>query len=56
MCPLSYPHFCMSVSHETVSDLQKKNPGPQDETLLSISYKDHVTTEDVRRKIQAAIG
>ena len=24
--------------------------------LLNISYKDHVTNEDVRRKIQAAIG
>ena len=24
--------------------------------LLEISYKDHVTNEDVRRKIQAAIG
>ena len=24
--------------------------------LLSISYKDNVTNEDVRRKIQAAIG
>ena len=24
--------------------------------LLNISYKDHVSTEDVRRKIQAAIG
>ena len=24
--------------------------------LLNISYKDHVTTEEVRRKIQAAIG
>ena len=24
--------------------------------LLNISYKDHVTSEDVRRKIQAAIG
>ena len=24
--------------------------------LLNISYKDHVTYEDVRRKIQAAIG
>ena len=24
--------------------------------LLSISYKDHVTSEEVRRKIQAAIG
>ena len=24
--------------------------------LLNISYKDHVTSEEVRRKIQAAIG
>ena len=24
--------------------------------LLNISYKDHVTNEEVRRKIQAAIG
>ena len=24
--------------------------------LLSISYKDHVTNEEVRRKVQAAIG
>ena len=24
--------------------------------LLNISYKDHVTNEDVRRKIQASIG
>ena len=25
-------------------------------SLLNISYKDHVTNEEVRRKIQAAIG
>ena len=25
-------------------------------SLLNISYKDHVTNEDVRKKIQAAIG
>ena len=24
--------------------------------LLNVSYKDHVTNEDVRKKIQAAIG
>ena len=39
--------------------VREKNTGLWDEMyrrLLNISYKDHVTNEEVRRKIQAAIG
>ena len=39
--------------------VREKNTGFRDEILpglLNILYKDHVTNEAVRRKIQAAIG
>ena len=39
--------------------VRKKNAGFWDEIyrrLLNISYKDHVTNEEVRRKIQATVG
>ena len=36
--------------------VREKNAGLRDEMLLNISYKDLVTNEEVRRKIQAAIG
>ena len=39
--------------------VREKNTGLSDEMLrrlLNISYKDHVTNEEVHRRIQAAIG
>ena len=36
--------------------VREKNAGFCYRRLLNISYKDHVTNEEVRRKIQAAIG
>ena len=36
--------------------VREKNAGFLDERLLNILYKGHVTNEEVRRKIQAAIG
>ena len=39
------------------SRIREKNAGLWDEMLPNnISYKDHVTTEDIRKKIQATIG
>ena len=37
----------------------KENPGPRDAMLsevLNITYKNHVSNEEVRNKIQSAIG
>ena len=47
------PYFCMTLTAE----LEKRTFEMRCyRRLLNISYKDHVTNEDVRRKIQAAIG
>ena len=38
---------------------KEKNAGLQDEMLLKVidfSYKDQTTSEEVRRKVQAAVG
>ena len=58
--PLSFPYFCMPVNHGPLTaELDKRTQAFEMRCyrrLLNISYKDHVTNEEVRRKIQAAIG
>ena len=46
--PLSHPSSCMLVSHAIEMWCYRK--------ILHISYKDHVTSEEVRAKIEQTIG
>ena len=58
--PLSYPYFLYACESWTLAvELEKRTQAFEMRCyrrLLNISYKDHVTNEKVRRKIQAAIG
>ena len=52
-------HFLISVClgiMDLNSRAREENAGLCDEMLLNLSYKDHIINEEVRRKIQAAIG
>ena len=60
MCSLDiyiFPYTCESWN--LTAELEKRTQAFEMRCyrrLLNISYKDHVTNEEVRRKIQAAIG
>ena len=55
-----FPYFCMPILSWTLTaELEKRMQAFEMRCyrrLLNISYKDHVTIEEVRRMIQAAIG
>ena len=53
--PLSFPYFCMSVSHGLETRRQAFMMRCY-RNLLNISYRDHNINEEVCRKTQAAIG
>ena len=55
----SFVIFCMLVNHGLDSRMREKNRAFEMKCyrrLLNISNKDHITNEEVRRKVQAAIG
>ena len=60
--PLSHPSSCMLVNHGPSQQSFKEERRIQAmemrcyRKILNISYKDHVTNEEVRAKIQQAIG
>ena len=60
--PLSHPSSCMLVNHEPSQKSSKEEYKPWRwgqrcyHKILHISYKDHVTNEEVCAKIQKAIG
>ena len=59
--PLSHPSSCMLVNHGPSQQSCKEDYMQAMEmtcyrNILHISYKDHVTNEEVRAKIQQAIG
>ena len=57
---MSHPSSCLLVNHETLTaELQKRIQAMEMRCyrkILHISYKDHVTNEEVRAEIQQAIG
>ena len=54
-CPLTdHPILCREV--ETAVQSLKKEKSAGVDNILHISYKDHVTNEEVHAKIQWAIG
>ena len=58
-CNLSHPSSCMLVNHGPSADLQRRIQAMEMRCYRKvprISYKDHVTNEEVRVKIQQAIG
>ena len=59
MAPFSSPYFYACKSLTLMAELEKKTKASEMrcyQRLLNISYKDHIANEEVRRKIQAAIG
>ena len=56
--PLSHPSSCMLVNHGPLQQSSKEEyiEVRRYRRILHISYKDHVTNEEVRAKIQQAIG
>ena len=58
--PLSHPSSCMLVNHGPSQQSSKRRRQAIKmrcyRRILRISYKDHVTNEDVRAKIQQATG
>ena len=58
--PLSHPSFCMLVNHGPSQESSKEEYKPwkwgATARFLHISYRDHITNEEVRAKIQQAIG
>ena len=53
---MSHPFSCTLVIVDPNNRAVKKNTKHGNEVILRISYKDHVTNEDVCAKIQQAIG
>ena len=55
--PLSHPSSCMLVNHGPSQQSSKEAMEMRcNRKILRISYKDHVTNEEVGAKIQQAIG
>ena len=54
---LSFPYFvCMFIVKHSNTAGEENAEDEKLPWLLKMLYKDHVTNEEVRRKIQAAIG
>ena len=59
MCSLVISIFLYACESWTLTELEKRTQAFEMRCywrLLNISYKDHVTNKEVRRKIQAVIG
>ena len=57
--PLSHPSFCMLVNHGPSQHSSKEDYKPLKacyRKILRISYRGHLSNEEVRAKIQQAIG